>query len=121
MSNLTTPINTQNTMVNTAAIKAPFLKAAETIKPHKRKVMMVIAIIIVIVIFYFFLYPQFSCFTSSSNSRPEDRPISSLAAKINNIEMKQSQWLSKYAAEKNASANASGPAPMFADSADDYQ
>lgn len=103
-----------------APIKAVLKNGAETIKPHKRKVMIGIAIIVFIIIFYFFLYPQFSGFVSSNSSQPEDRPISTLAAKINNIEVQQSKWLSRYAAEKNAAANASGPAPMFADSADDY-
>ena len=107
-------------MLNTASLKAPFIKAAETIKLHKRRfIIAAIVFIVIALIIYFFVYPQLSGFTSSDNSSTGDRPISSLAAKINTIEMKQSRWLSKYAAEKNASANASGPAPMFADGADD--
>lgn len=113
-------------MLNLANIKNTIKTRAESIKSSKLKSSLVVLIVIIVIcLCVYAAYQQtggFSNFSSKSGSDAEtgDRPVSSLAARINSIEMKQAQWLSKYAAEKNASINKSQPGPMFADNDGSY-
>ncbi len=112
-------------MVNLDTIKNTIKTSARSIMSSKLKsALAALIVIIIICLCIYAAYKQtdmFSSFNSSDDSVDTgDRPVSSLAAKINSIEMKHAQWLSKYAAEKNASINRSQPGPMFAEDDGSY-